>query len=148
VLSEVSGHSYDIRYDLYFTEERIIAVLIRHPEDVVDYQTSLSFQNLFFGNAAKKRKEQDTINHLADERRQKYQTLTPSQLSASHPGNYEISYDSIASIEIKTGFLETHLKICHADHTRRDRSFGLSKKQVAEAHSLLELVIPSKIKRQ
>jgi hypothetical protein len=29
----VNGHTFDIVYDLFFTTERVIAVIIRHPAD-------------------------------------------------------------------------------------------------------------------
>jgi hypothetical protein len=145
VLPEVSGHTFDIIYDLYFTEERLIAVLIQHPGEVTDSASSFSWQNIFLGNTISKRKEQNDINRLADERRSKNKTMTPSQLAACHPANYEIRYKSIANLEIKTGILGSSLKITHTDAANSIRSFGLTKKQAQEVRPLLQLVLPSKL---
>ncbi len=146
VLQEVSGHIYDIRYDFYFTEERLIGVLIQHPGEVVNYKASTVWQTLLLGNSFSKHRVQTEFNRLAEERRSKNKNMTPSQLAASHQSNYEISYDLVASIEIKSGLLETRLKITPTDPARKAVSFGLSKKQAAELRPLLEKVLPSKLK--
>jgi hypothetical protein len=124
----------------------LIAVLIQRPTETFDYQTSISWKNIFLGNSFDKWKGWNKSLRLADERRKKNNTLTPSELAASHPGNHEYRYDSIAGIEIKTGFLETHLKIKLTDPARQDRSFRINKKQAAEARPMIELVLPSKLK--
>jgi hypothetical protein len=146
VIREVSGHTFDIIYDLYFTEERLIAVLIQHPGEATDYASSVSWQNIFLGNTISKRKEQSDLNRVADERRRNNQTLTPSELAASHSANYVVRYKSIANLEIKTGLLGNSLKIALTDPALKGLSFGLSKNQVKEIRPLLERVLPSKIK--
>lgn len=146
VIAQVSGHAYDILYDLYFTEERLIAVLIQNPYESVDYGAFSVWKNLFSGNPFSKRKEQHNFNLLADERRSKHKSMTPSQLAASHPGNGVFNYDSIAGVEIKTGWLSAHLKIKFIDPASRVRSFGLAKKRAGEIRHLLKLVLPSKFK--
>jgi hypothetical protein len=124
----------------------LIAVLIQHPAETTDYRSAISWKNLLLGNSLNKWKGWNENARLADERRKKYKTLTPSELAASHPGNREYTYDTIAGIEIKTGFLETHLKIYSTDPARKDRSFRINKKQAAEARPMIELVLPSKLK--
>ncbi len=146
VLPEVSGHTFDILYDLYFTEERLIAVLIQHPGEDINYKSSLNWQSIFLGNSISKRKEQNDLNRLADERRNKNKAMTPSQLATSHTANYEIRYKSIANLEIKTGILGNSLRITHTDPAFKGISFGLTKKQVKEIRPLLERILPSKIK--
>lgn len=143
VIQEVSGHTFDILYDLYFTEERLIAVLIQHPGEVMNYQSSLSWQNIFLGNTISKRKEQNDRHRLADERRSNNKAMTPSELAASHRANHEIRYESIATLEIKTGILGASLKITQTDPAGKSISFGLTKKQAQEVRPLLEMVLPS-----
>jgi hypothetical protein len=146
VIPKVSGHTFEIVYDLYFTEERLIAVLIQHPDEATDYRASFGWQSLFLGNIFSKRKEKNDNILLADERRSQNKSMTPSELAACHPGNRKIDYDTIAGVEIKTGFLETRLRITFSDPAFQVRSFGLTKKQAAEVRRLLELVLPAKLK--
>jgi hypothetical protein len=145
-LQEVSGHTYEIKYDLYFTDERIIGVLTRPPGEAADYRASTVWQNLILGNSLTKRRERSESIRLAEERRNKHKTMTPSQLAASDQNNFEISYDSVARVEIKSGLLETRLKITPADPVRKTVSFGLSKQQAVELRPLLEKVMSSKFK--
>ena len=146
VITKASGHAYDILYDLYFTEERLIAVLIQNPYESVDYRAFSVWKDLFGGNPFSKRKEQHNFNLLADERRSKHKSMTPSQLAASHPGNSVFNYDSVAGVEIKTGFLSARLRIKLINPASRVRSFGLAKKRAGETRRLLKLVLPSKLK--
>ena len=147
ILKEVIGHTYDTIYDLYFTEERLIAVLIQHPSEVFDYKTSTSWQNILLGNSFSKRKEQNERNRLADERRSKNKAMTPSELAATHPANFLIRYESIANLEINTGLMGAKLKISLSDPKGKNLSFSLTKKQAQEVLPILESVLPSKIKR-
>jgi hypothetical protein len=146
VVQGVTGHTFDIIYDLYFTEERLIGVLIQHPSEVMDHQSSLGLQTIFLGNSFSKRQEQHDRNLLADERRSQNKKMTPSGLAASHPSNYVIRYESITTVEVKKSLLGTSLKITPTDPARKLRSFGLSKKQAQEIRPLLALVLPTKLK--
>ena len=146
VIAKVSGHAYDILYDLYITDERLIAVLIQNPYESVDYRAFSVWKDLFGGNPFSKRKEQHNFNLLADERRSKHKSMTPSQLAASHPGNIVFNYDSVASVEIKTGCMSARLKIKVINPAFMVRSFGLAKKQAGETRDFLKLVLPSKLK--
>ena len=146
VLQEVKGHTFDIIYDLYFTEERLIGVLIQHPSELINSQSSFSWQNLLLGNTFSKRKEQDELNRLADEVRSKNKAMTPSELATCRRGNYEIRYKSIANLEIKTSILGTSMKITHTNPANKGISFGLTKKQAKEVLPLLERFIPAKLK--
>jgi len=146
VLQEVKGHTFDIIYDLYFTDERLIAVLIQHPSESINNQSSFSWQNLLLGNTFSKRKEQDELNRLADELRSKNKAMTPSELATCRRGNYEIRYKSIANLEIKTSILGTNMKITHTNPANKTLSFGLTKKQAKEILPLLEKYLPSKLK--
>lgn len=146
IILKVSGHTFDIIYDLYFTEERLIAVLVQHPSEAANNQLILSWQTILWGTALGRRKENLDAKRLIEDRRLKNKSMTPCQLAESHPGNYVSNYESVASVEIKTGWLETRLKITHTDLNRKERSFGLTRKQAAEARNLLQMVLPSKLK--
>ncbi len=145
-LQEVSGHTYEIKYDLYFTDERIIGVLTKAPNEAAEIRASTVWQNLILGNSFSKRRERSESLRLAEERRNKRKTMTPSQLAACDQSNFEISYDSVSRVDIKSGLLETRLKITPADPARNTVNFGLSKQQAAELRPLLEKVLPSKFK--
>jgi len=145
-LPGVSGHTFDILYDLHFTEERVIAVLIQHPADVPN---TVSWTSVYiFGNWSSKRKEQTERGQLTRESRRNLQNMTPDELMATRRNNFEIRYSAITSVEIKRQLFQTQLRFHMAEPSgdRYTRAFGLPREQVPEARRLLELALKAKIK--
>ena len=82
MLHEVSGHTFDVVYDIYLTTDRVIAVLIRHPANVA---SSASWTRMFIGGLGSRRKEDQKLNEIAAERHDKSQKLSPDELLALNP---------------------------------------------------------------
>jgi hypothetical protein len=143
----VSGHSFDTLYDLFFTTERVIAVLIQHPADVPRQFTPI-WKMMFFGSEWETRQEKREWERTAQARRRTLQNLTPGELVTAHPGNIEIWYSEITSVEITRRLFRSQLRfsVFASPTTGQTTSFSLSKKQIPKARRLLELVLPSKIK--
>lgn len=147
-LSELSGHTYDMVYELIFTSERIVAVIIQHPEDTRSYQSAYSLGSIMLGSLAFKRKEQQEQYRISDERRESITKLTPEELLKSSEYNFEIKYDQVTSVQISRGLIETKLKFMIQNDKlgMLQRIFTMPKKQIPEARNLLEQVLKSKIK--
>jgi hypothetical protein len=146
-LVEVTGHTFDIVYDLFFTTERVIAVSIRHPADI-PYQFRSVWQSVFIGSSWAMRKEQLDREKLARERRHAAQNLTPDELVKAHSRNFEIRYSQITSVEVRRRLFQPQLRFCvsESSHKWQITRFNLSGKQITEAKRLLERVLPSKVK--
>lgn len=146
-LHEVSSHSYDMLYDLQFTSERMIAILIQSPSDI---QPSMSPWAFLIGDSFSKRKEQQERRKIAQERHDRYKNLTLDELVAASPDNFAIPYNTIESVEIKKKLLDYHLIFQISGITARKlkTDFLLKKNQVSEATLLLERVLSAKIKKE
>lgn len=140
LVHEVSGHTYDILYDLYFTTDRVIAVILQNPNEVSNIQSSVGWQNLIFGNWINKRKEKVEQDNLYRERRRNLKGKTPEELAVSHPLNIIINYDRVDLVELRNGFFETQLKftILTANGQKRKIPFNLTRQRLNEARTLLE----------
>jgi len=94
------------------------------------------------------RKEQRERERTAQARRRTSQSLTPDELVTTHPGNFEIRYSEITSVEITRRLFQSQLRFCvsRPSTTGQIIRFNLQKKQILEAQRLLELSLLSKIK--
>ncbi len=145
VLDRVSGHTYDTIYDLIFTNERVIAVIVQHPSDEIH---KLGLRGLLIGGRlAKGRKRPERIG-ITEERRRGYEGKTFDELIASHRFNFEICYNFVTSVEITRRFLKSHLKFRISRPSIPDFTihFTLTKDQFLNARQLVDLALPSKIK--
>ncbi len=143
----VNGHTFDLEYDLFFTTERIIAVIIQHPTDI-PRQFTPTWKTMFFGSGWEKRKEQRERERNAQARRRASQNLTPGELVTAHSGNVEIWYSEITSVEITRRFFQSQLRfyVSMPSTTGQIIRFNLSKKQIPEAQHLLDRVLLPRIK--
>jgi hypothetical protein len=146
-LDGVSGHTFDLQYDIFFTTERIIAVIIQHPADIPSQFTPV-WKTMFIGSGWETRKEQREREKITQARRRSSQNLTPDDLFTTHSGNIQILYSEITSVEITRRLFQSQLRfyVFTPPTTRQIIHFNLSKKQIPEARRLLELVLLSKIK--
>jgi hypothetical protein len=136
-----------VSYDLIFTSERIIADIIKHPEDIPSCQY-MSINSLFIGNWLSKRKEQIEQYRISNERRAAIIKLTPDELLKLNIHNFEIKYKDIISVELERGLIETRLKfaIGNAGQKKRQRDFTIKRQHISKTKQLLEKSLKSKIK--
>jgi hypothetical protein len=144
-IHEVSGHTFDIVYDLYLTTDRVIAVLIRHPSDVASLA---SWSSLFIGGWGSRRKEEQEFEEIASERHGKSKNMSPDELLASNPHNFQISNKDITAIELKKGLSNMyHIKLqLNVPGKKLRRDFMVPKDQLQETIQLLTKAFPAKFK--
>jgi len=144
-LEQVRGQTYDTIYDLLFTTERVIALIIQHPTDV---PFKFGVTELFLGGGLAKQIERPERKRVAEERRRVYKEKAFDEMVATHRSNFEIRYSTVTSVEITRGLFQSRLKFHLSGpsiegHTIR---FILAKYQVPDTRHLLNLALPSKIK--
>jgi len=144
-LQQVSGHTYDTIYDLVFTNERVIAVIVQHPSDEIH---KIGLKGLLLGGRLAKGRIRPPGKGIDEERRRDFEEKTFDELMASHRFNFEICYDNVSWVEITSWFFKSHLKFRVSRSSIRDLTihFTLTKNQFTNARQLLDLVLPSKIK--
>lgn len=141
----VSGHTFDTLYDLLFTTERVIAVIIQHPADISCYPPPV-WQSLFIGSGGTMRREQLERRRIAQARRQALQERSPDELVNINPMNFEIRYSEVTSVEIVRHLFQSQLRFYVSRQSTKEQifRFTLPQKQIPEAQRLLELVLSSK----
>ena len=141
----VSGHTFDIIYDLFFTTEGVIAVIIRHPADDSRQHTSV-WQSLILGDILTGQRGKLKQARAVQGKRRSLQTMTPDELLSANSRNLAIPYSDIASVEVTRRFFQSQLRFCVSgpSNTERIIRFNLSKKQIPEARRLIELIPLSK----
>lgn len=144
-LERVSGHTYDTIYDLVFTTERVIAVIVRHPLDA-SYQFGAAA--LYFGVRTMSKSSRLERIKIAEDRRRLYKEETFDELVAGHRFNFEIPYSKVRSVEVIRGLFRSRLifNISTPVNAVHKIQFTLHKKNVPDARRLLDQVLPSKIK--
>jgi hypothetical protein len=146
-LGRVKGHTYDTIYDLLFTTERVIAIIIQHPTDV---PYKFGAMELFFGGQLAKQMDRPERKRVADERRRLYEEKTLDELAVSHRFNFEIHYNMVKSVEVTRRLFRSQLKFHLSGPSVAGRSihFTLTKEQVPNARQLIDLVLPLEIKEK
>jgi len=144
-LAGLSGHTFDEIYDLLFTTERVIAVIIQHPTDI-PYRPKVT--EFFIGRGRTMRKEQLEREGIAESRRRALKERAPDELVDLHPRNFGIYYNVITSAKVKRGLFRSRLEFHASEESTVGRRicFGITKKHIPDAERLLDLVLPTKTK--
>jgi hypothetical protein len=147
-LKKVSGHTYDTIYELIFTTERVIAFLIQSPANTLSRIGVLEISIL--GSWHSRHAEQLEKKRIAEERARILRERPLDELVKSNIPRFEIPYNEVNSVEVSRGLFRSCLKFYVSAPSTADYSvqFTLEKKQVPDAWHLLNLVLPSKIKKK
>ena len=89
------------KYDLFFTDKRIIAAVIFSTSDL----SRISVDVVSGFEIAMKWKK------LREERRKAFKNKTPEEILRMHPESFEIPYKCIKSVKIKKGLLGASMEI-------------------------------------
>ena len=145
-LREVSGFTYDILYDLIFTSERVVVILIQSPSNAIQYS---SFMSMLIGDWYSNRKIQEDRIKFSEELQRQSKTLSLDELLRLNPGNFEIRYSDLSFIKMKHSLLDNRLTFQWADPTvRKPRSvFTLNKVHLTELKAIFPK-IPRHLIRQ
>jgi hypothetical protein len=144
-LEGVSGHTYDIIYDLLFTTERVIALNIHHPSEM---PYNFGVKELLLGGLLTRHKERFDRKKSVEERLSAYEEKGFDELLAGHRFNFEIPYPMVNSVEVTSGWFQTRLKF-HLNSpsvTGTTLHFTLTKDQVPAAQKLIKLALPLQVK--
>jgi len=147
LIAGVRVHTYDTIYDMLVTTERVVLVLIQHPQDV---STSPGMAELFLGRWLANRREQAERAKLAENRRQACQDMKLDQVLARDPRNFQLPYGDIVSVRVGKGLLGADIvfHITPSEGDSRQLRLFLAKNQVHEANRLLGQAIPLKLARR
>lgn len=144
-IKRVSGHTFDTVYDLLFTTERIIAVIVQHPLDV---PFKMGATELFFTGKRTKRADLSRRMKIAEDRLRLYQEKTFDELLIDHRFNFEIPYLKVKDVELHRGLFRSRLRFRFLvpSEVLKKIQFTFPKKQFKEARDLLDQVLSSKIR--
>jgi len=133
----VSGFTYDMLYDLYFTPERVIVVMVQNPGDMMP---STSWTTVFVSSPWTRHVEKEKRDEMTASQRGWMRDLSPDDMLAKSERNYQIRYNNVVSVEIKRGIFQSTIKF----KTNKNvvYSFNLQKDMLKEARRLLEKSIP------
>lgn len=137
-LRRVSGHTFDTVYDLLFTTERVIALIVEHPGDLPQ---RFGIAEMLVGGRLSGSDERAKRKQIADERLRLYEERDLDGLACLHRLNFEIPYARITSAEVRRGLLQTCLTFCLAGSGRTIR-FRLRKAHADEAKRLADQIHP------
>ncbi len=145
LLESVSGHTNDTRYDLLFTRDRVMALIVEHPADV-PYRFSLS--ELFIGSQLGRQKDRTERKRIADERRIRYREMPLDGLTGADSRNFEIPYEQVSSVEVRRGLFQSRLRFVVAQPGDRGKaiSFALPRERTSVALRLIRQALPTKLK--
>jgi hypothetical protein len=143
-LERVSGHTFDTIYDLLFTSERIIALIVRHPLDV---SFKFGATELLLGGSLMNRGERPERLRIEEERHLLYKGKSFDELVTDHRHNFEIPYNKVKSVRVSRGLFHSYLKFhVHGPSSAvRKIKFTLAKRSDPDARLLLDQVLSSKI---
>ncbi len=146
LLENVSGHTRDMRYDLLFMTDRVMALIVEHPADV-PYRFSLT--ELFIGSKLGRQSERTERRRIADERRSYYREKPPDRLVGADHRNFEIPYSRISSVELRRGLFQSRLRFTVTQPEGRGVvvSFTLPREFTGVALNLVTRVLPAKLKK-
>jgi len=135
-LRHVSGHTYDTVYDLVFTTERMLALIVWHPGDA---PVKFGMMEMFIGGQLAKRNEKAAKVGLMEERRTLHEERRLDEVIGLHRLNFEIPYRSIAALEAKRGLFRSYLefRVTGAGKTERAVRFTLTKGQLGQAQAIM-----------
>ncbi len=85
-LRRVSGHPFDTVYDLVFTTERVIALIVEHPGDVPH---KFGMMEMMIGGQLGKQGERVEKKRIAEERCRLYEEKGLDELTGLHRLNFE-----------------------------------------------------------
>ncbi len=138
ILHEVSGFTYDTLYDLYFTTERMIAVLVLRPDDVMPSESMMS---ALFTGWLSKRKETQERRELLDKRHSESANMDLEKLISSNKASFEIRYSELNDVEIKKGLFRYHL-LLHPKSSKKIilKKYDLTQSQVQGLRTLLKKI--------
>ena len=143
-LKRLSGHTYDTVYNLLFTTERAIAMIIEHPLDIPKNPSALG---MFLGDGFTRRGERSERYKILEERLSLYEEQTFDELVSAHDYNFEIPYNKVERVELTRRLFGTRL-LFHIPEKLSGESkilFNFNKKQFSEASRILDQVLSLKI---
>lgn len=145
-IERVSGHTFDTVYDLLFTTERIIVIIIHHPLDV---PFRIGTTETFFTGKRGKRGELAARMSIAEDRLRLYKENNLDELVTGHRFNFDIPYLKVQDVSLRKGLFRSSLRfhVAFASGGSKTIRFSFAKKRFTEVQELLDQVLSSKIRK-
>jgi hypothetical protein len=146
VVEGVTGQTYDTHYDLFFTENSVVAAVVLHPSDLIGACETRRFEELLIGSVLRSQELRAWSRRLEEERRQSYSNKTIQEVLRTHSSSFEIPYDHIVSAKVSHTVLGSILEFVTATEngTRRRIKFRPPRDQLICVENLLGLALPDK----
>ena len=144
IIENVNGHTYDTIYDLIFTTERVIVVVIKHPLDI---PVTFGVSEMFVGKWATSKADKIGQYNIAEERRRQINEKSLKEIISAHRFNFEIPYNDVKSVRLKKGLIKTRLefKVDMKDNVYNIR-YSIPKRLIPDVTNILEQVLAQKMK--
>ena len=94
LLEDARGHTHDVVYDLLFTKDRVIALIVEHPSDV-PYRFSVT--DFLIGNQLGKQSDRFAKKRIVEERRRNYRQTANDKLVEANDRNFDVLYTAVTS---------------------------------------------------
>jgi hypothetical protein len=146
VLRGAKGRTVDTVYDLFFTDERMVAAILVHPSDFNDIYGKIDLMAIVFGNFPKQRAVRMRSLELVESRRSAFERKGVDQILVLNRFSFEIDYENIIYVMIRKGFLTKALEFAVQNPPGKKVRFSLEQNQIAEAEELVRKVLPGKAK--
>jgi hypothetical protein len=141
-LSGVTGHTFDIVYDMLVSTDRVVLALVQHPADT---PLRPGMGELIFGRMLAGAHHEARQVAAAEQRRKEYAEMQLDDILAADSRNLELLYADIQRARVRKGLLSASVTFHLHPGNRpfRTLSLGLRKDQVAEARHLLGQGLPA-----
>jgi hypothetical protein len=133
-MAQVKAGRDRARYDVYFTDRRIIAAVIFSTSELSGWGPAAQFQTVAAGTLWKKKKK---------ERRAQFRGRSPDEILRLHPESYEVPYEHIQSVRVKKGLAGAKLRVEIVGQGRFD--IPIPKSKIKEIGNILSLQMPGKV---
>ncbi len=147
VVEGVSGHTFETRYDLFFTNRKIIAAIVLHPSDLADpYARAHGLQEMLIGGMLRIQEVKTLSKRIEEERRLGFKNKTCNEILRGHWANIEIPSHMIASAHVSKGLFGAKLEFSArtSNGICRRFTFQIPLGQFSKTKKLLNLALSKK----
>ncbi|MCK4475248.1 MAG: PH domain-containing protein [Methanophagales archaeon] len=120
------------RYDIFFTDRRIIAAVIFSTAELSKWDVAAAFQAMH------------KWLKLKNERRAQFKGKMPEEILHLHPESFELPYDRIQSVKVKKKLVGAKLEVEIEGEEKID--LPIPKSKLREIELVLRQYLPGKVK--
>jgi len=143
------GYTYDIIYDLCFTDRRLILICLSDVSHSTKPSNISALTELFIGGGLRLHEEKRHKMRFEEERRKTLKDMTPDQMLQDIKGSFEIPYEKIQSIKFSKGITGSYIEFLMSTEGKSNSKIKvrLRRPEFEEAYGVINEIIPSKVKK-